>query len=75
MSEIEAMDFQPEKSETTLETTSHGRDLNPPCDWEIPVELESEWLLFKERSSRDPRYKRLSGEKLRGAFWSLRDEE
>lgn len=69
------MDFQPENSETSLEKTSHGRDLNPPCDWEIPVELESEWLLFKERSSRDPRYKLLRGEKLRGAFWSLRDKE
>jgi len=69
------MTSQPDASETTLETTSHGRDLNPPCNWAIPEDLESEFQLFKELSLRDPRYARSSGRGLRQSFWALRSDE
>jgi hypothetical protein len=64
-----------DNSETTLATTSHGRTLNPPCLWEIPEDQESAFQLFKEQSSRNPRYARLSGARLRKAFWALKTPE
>jgi hypothetical protein len=67
------MTSEQEISEMTLETTSHGRDFDPPCLWEIPPHLESEFQLFKEQSLPIPRYAKLHGKGLRQAFWNLRE--
>ncbi len=68
--------LKPEISLTPMEKTCHGRNLNPPCGWAIPENLEQEWQQFKEWSSQIPHLKNLEGTEARMAFWDLcQDDE